>query len=313
MPRKPRIHYPGALYHVMLRGNAGEPVFFDESDRCRFYLLLQEGVERFGFRVHAFCCMTNHIHLALQVGEIPLSRIMQNLSLRYTAWFNRRQERSGHLFQGRYKALLIDGESYLLELVRYLHLNPVRAAVVSLPEDYPWSSHRGYLGREVLPWLTTDWSLSLFATQVSKARREYSRYVQEGLLDGHREEFQRGTCEGRILGDDRFAEEALSRAKERKRHPPRLHDVIESVCRYYELTPDALRAPGKGRPGSEGRAWAAWLVRETPHLTLTGLGEYLGRDVATLSQAARRLEVCLDSDPAAATQGEELKALLKKV
>jgi putative transposase len=313
MPRKPRIHYPGALYHVMMRGNAGAPVFFDEADRCRFYLLVQEGTERFGFRVHAFCCMANHIHLALQVGEIPLSRIMQNLSLRYTAWINRRQGRSGHLFQGRYKALLIDGENYLLELVRYIHLNPVRAGVVDLPEDYPWSGHRGYLGREVLPWLTTDWSLSLFAPQVTKARQEYYRYIRDGLQGGHRQEFQSGNCEGRILGDDRFAEEALYMAREREHRPPQLHNVIEAVCRHYELTPEALRAPGKARPASEGRAWAAWLVRGMQHLTLAGLGEYLGRDVAALSQAARRLEVSLNSDPEVAKRGEVLTTLLEKV
>jgi putative transposase len=100
MARKPRIAYPGALYHVILRGNDGQTIFFDDKDRTRFYLLLQEGIERFGHRVHGFCLMTNHVHLAIQMGEIPLSRILQNLSFRYTRWVNWRQKRSGHLFQG---------------------------------------------------------------------------------------------------------------------------------------------------------------------------------------------------------------------
>ena len=101
MPRKSRIHYPGALYHVMLRGNGGADVFTEDEHRHRFFLLVREGIERFGFRVHTFCLMSKHIHLALQVGEIPLSRIMQNLTFRYTQWFNWRTHKKGHLFQGR--------------------------------------------------------------------------------------------------------------------------------------------------------------------------------------------------------------------
>ena len=116
MARKPRVHYPTALYHVIMRGNARQDIFFDYEDRIRFYLLLQEGTEKYGHRIHAFCLMTNHVHLAIQVGDVSLSRIMQNLTFRYTKWINWRQNRSGHLFQGRYKAVLIDADSYLLEL-----------------------------------------------------------------------------------------------------------------------------------------------------------------------------------------------------
>ena len=160
MPRKPRLHYPGALYHVILRGNARQDIFFEDQDRYRLYLLLQEGVERFGHRILAFCLMTNHIHLAIQVGNVPLSRILQNLSFRYTRWVNWRQDRVGHLFQGRYKAFVVDAEPYLLELVAYLHLNPVRVGMASDAADYPWSSHRAYLGRELLPWLDSDFVLA---------------------------------------------------------------------------------------------------------------------------------------------------------
>lgn len=140
MARKPRIHYPGAFYHVMLRGNDGQVIFFDDSDRCRFYLLIQEGISRFRYRVHAFCCMGNHIHLTIQVSEIPLSRIIQNLSFRYTRWINRKYGRIGHLFQGRYKAILVDADIYLAQLVRYIHLNPVRGRLVMNPEDFSWSA-----------------------------------------------------------------------------------------------------------------------------------------------------------------------------
>ncbi|MFH1185948.1 MAG: transposase [Chloroflexota bacterium] len=145
MARKPRIHYAGALHHVILRGNAGDDVFSDDVDRTKFCLLVQEGIERFEHRVHAFCLMGTHVHVALQVRERPLSRIMQNLTFRYTQWYNRRHARIGHLFHGRYKANLVDVDTYLVSLVRYIHLNPVRAGMVERPEDYRWSSHRFYV------------------------------------------------------------------------------------------------------------------------------------------------------------------------
>lgn len=155
----------------MLRGNGGQPIFFDDEDRCRFCLLLQEGTERFGYRVHGFCLMGNHVHLALQVAERPLAQPMQNLSFRYTRWINRRQRRIGHLFQGRYRALLVEQDSYLLELVRYIHLNPVRANLVTDPAEYRWSGHRAYLDEDRLPWLTTEWVLSQFGQNPRAAIR----------------------------------------------------------------------------------------------------------------------------------------------
>ena len=130
MARKPRIHLPGGVYHVMLRGNGGQAISSGDEDYAYLYRLFDEGTQRFGYRVHAFCCMPNHLHLAVQVGEIPLSRALQNVAFRYTRWINRRTQRIGHLFQGRYKALLVEKDAYLVELSRYIHLNPVRVGEV---------------------------------------------------------------------------------------------------------------------------------------------------------------------------------------
>jgi len=143
--------------HAPRKRRAGDLFLKCQEDRFRFYLLVQEGIERYGHKVHAFCLMTTHVHLAIQVGEIGLPRIIQNLAFRYTRWGNWRQSRTGHLFQGRYKAVLVDADTYLLELTRYIHLNPVRSGIVRIPEDYPWSGHRAYLGLETIPWLTTEW------------------------------------------------------------------------------------------------------------------------------------------------------------
>ena len=289
MARKPRIHLPGGLYHVIFRGNGGQPVFLVDDDRFRFYLLLQEGTIRFGYRVHAFCLMTNHIHLAIQVGDIPLSRGMQNLSFRYTRWINWREKKTGHLFQGRYKAVLVDGDRYLLELIRYIHLNPVRAGMVEAPEEYPWSGHRAYLGKEVLPWLTTDWMLGQFGKSAAKARDRYISFMRDGLGEEHRPEFHgKGGEDSRLLGDDSFVDKCLSDSDD---IPLRLtaREIVEKVCRVYDLEEAELKTQSQSRNISEARAVAAWLARELGCATLSEVAKLVNRDVGSISSAVRRL------------------------
>lgn len=130
----------------MLRGNDGQPIFFSEADKSRMCLLLQQGVERFGHSIEAFCFMSNHIHLAVRVSENSISRIIHHLAFRFTRYINRHYKRVGHLFQGRFKSVLVDDDDYLKELIRYIHLNPVRAGGVADPQYYVWSSHRAYMG-----------------------------------------------------------------------------------------------------------------------------------------------------------------------
>lgn len=289
MPRKPRIFYPGAVYHVILRGNAGQDIFFEDKARKYFYRLLQEGRERFEHRIHAFCLMANHVHLVIQVGDIPLSRIIQNLSQRYTSSVNRRQKRTGHVFQGRYKAILIDAETYLLELVRYIHLNPVRAGIVERVEDYSWTSLQAYLGKEKLSWLNTDWVLAHFGTGRRAAQKRFEEFIQEGMDEGRREEFHKGTKEGRILGDDAFAEEVLTLKGEKGGARVTIDEILVRVCDQYGIPPQDVIAAGKQHGPSEARAMMSWLVREAPHLSLSELSRRLDREISSLSVAIRRL------------------------
>ncbi len=289
MARKPRIHVVGGLYHVMLRGNGGEAIFFNDDDRYHFYLLVQEGIERFGHHIHGFCCMTNHVHLAIQMGDIPLSKIMQNLSFRYTRWINQREKRVGHLFQGRYKAILVDGDSYLLELVRYLHLNPVRAGMVSDPIEYPWSGHRAYLGEMQQPWLTTDWVLSQFSRQRAAARRRYAKFIQEGMGEGYREEFHRGGEDSRVLGEERFIHRML-KTESKLGKPPSVKKVVGEVCRKYGITERDLASPSRQRRLAQARGVTAWLVVQNKSGTLTELAKRFNRDLSALSLAARKIE-----------------------
>jgi REP element-mobilizing transposase RayT len=311
MARKPRIHLPGGLYHVILRGNGGQPVFLSDADRYRFYLLLHEVTCRFGYRMHAFCLMTTHIHLALQVGDIPLSRGMQNLSFRYTRWINWREKRTGHLFQGRYKAILVDGDSYLLELARYIHLNPVRAGMVKDPEDYPWSGHRAYLGDEFLPWLTTDWMLGQFGKSVAKARAGYRAFVLDGLGEEHRPEFHGGGEDPRVLGDDNFVDQCLSDSGGMRLRLT-AKEIADRVCLAYNIDEGTLKTQSQQRVFSEARAVVGWLARELGCVTLSEVGKHVNRDVGSISSSVRRLSERMQEAPELAERVRSLKAALEK-
>jgi len=274
---------------VIIRGNAGQTIFFCDDDWHHLYLLLQEGIARYGYRVHAFCCMSNHIHFVIQIGKVPLSKVMQNIAFRYTRWINRRAGRMGHLFQGRYKALLVDADSYLLELTRYIHLNPVRAGMVRDPAEYRWSSHRAYLGTETIPWLTTDWVLSQFGMQLSVSRRGYKEFVSEGVGEGHREDFYQGREDPRVLGDDQFVEDVLGRSAEKSASRPSLDKLVKTVCEAYGVTDRQLCDLSRNRKAAEVRSVIGHLAMQTECAALTEVARRFGRDVATLSKGVRRL------------------------
>lgn len=289
MARKPRLHVPGGLYHVLLRGNGGQDIACDESDHHHLYFLLQSGVERYGHRIHGFCCMTNHIHLAIQVAENPLSEIMQNLSFRYTRWINKKASRTGHLFQGRYKAILVDTDSYLLELIRYIHLNPVRAGITNDPVDYAWSSHRCYLGMETLPWLETDFVLSQFAKRLNTCRKRYTDFVQSGKAEGHREEFHRGGEDRRVLGDNSFVE-SVTGTPIQPLPKVMLDDIVAHISSVYGVSEGELRHPGRNRRIAEARAVVGWLARRLGVASIKEVALYFQREASTLSRRIGKID-----------------------
>ena len=275
---------------MMLRGNGGQDIFFSKEDRYHLYLLLEEGISRFDYRIHGFCLMSNHMHFALQVGRVPLSKILQNLSFRYTRWVNRKEKRIGHLFQGRYQALLVDADQYLLQLIRYIHLNPVRAKIVKRPEAYPWSGHRGYLGKQSLLWLSTEWVLVRFGKRKSEAVKKYREFVREGIQEAHREEFHGGKQDVRVLGDDKFVEKALGEEVTVKSKRITLKEIVLKVCREYGIKERELQKISRNRKGAEGRSVIGYLCIQTGSATLTEVGKMFKRDVATISKGVRRVE-----------------------
>lgn len=183
MVRPLRLEFPGALYHVTSRGDRREDIYEDNDDRERFLEILGAVVTGYNWLCHAYCQMNNHYHLIIETPDGNLSKGMRQLNGVFTQASNRRHQRSGHLFQGRYKAILVDKESYLLELSRYVVLNPVRArGIVHRIEEWPWSSYPAMTGMAIPPeWLTTDWLLSQFGKQRIRAMEKYRQFVIEGI------------------------------------------------------------------------------------------------------------------------------------
>lgn len=181
MARPLRIEFSGAVYHVTSRGNARQDIVRDDRDRTQFLTLLAHVIDRYGWRCHAYCLMDNHYHLLLETPQPNLSLGMRQLNGRYTQAYNRRHERVGHLLQGRFMAILVEKEAHLLELCRYVVLNPVRAKRVTHPRQWAWSSYRATAGETRAPaWLTTDWILDQFGARVGPAQARYRAFVAEG-------------------------------------------------------------------------------------------------------------------------------------
>jgi putative transposase len=182
MARPLRLEFPDALYHITARGNAQQSIFVDDTDRLQFLRLLGREIQQQRWRCYVYCLMGNHYHLVLETPEPNLSRGLRRLHGTYTQWFNRRHQRVGHLLQGRFKSILVEKESYLLELCRYVVLNPVRAGMVLAVEDWVWSSYRGTAGMQAAPdWLDVSTILALFDPVTTTAHTRYRGFVSEGI------------------------------------------------------------------------------------------------------------------------------------
>ena len=280
MARPLRIEYEGAVYHVTSRGNAGTKIFLDDTNRRRFIETLATVIVRFGWICHAYCLMTNHYHLLIETPQPNLSRGMQHLNGVYTQWFNRRHSRAGHLVQGRFKSIVVEKESYLLELARYIVLNPVRAKVARSARDWPWSSYRATAGLADSPrFLTTDWLLAQFSENRAAAIRAYRDFVRRGKGI----EVWEGLTAGMLLGSDAFVRSLK----------PLLTDVVENseIRREERLafrpTLEELFAGVADKTSRNEQIHAA--VRRHQY-KLKEVGDYLGLCYSTISVIARSID-----------------------
>jgi len=205
MARPLRLEFPGALYHVTSRGDGREDIYVDDADREQWLEVLGEVCERFNWKVQAYCQMTNHYHVLVETPDGNLSRGMRQLNGVYTQRFNRAHAHAGHVFQGRYKAVIIQKDAYLMELARYIVLNPVRARMVRSAREWPWSSYRATAGQEPCPgWLSRDWLLGAFGTKLSVAENAYRAFVSQGKGQLSPWEHLKNQV---YLGSDRFVEQ----------------------------------------------------------------------------------------------------------
>ena len=210
MSRPLRLEIAGGLYHVTSRGDRRENIYHDDTDRLAWLAILAQVCERYNWRIHAWCQMSNHYHLIIETVECNLSAGMRQLNGVYTQDTNRRHHLSGHVFQGRYKAILVERDSYLLELSRYVVLNPVRAAMVKHTRQWKWSSYQAMIGNEPPPppWLHTDWLLSQFGSQRARQIERYTEFVQQGIRSPDVWQQLKGQV---FLGGDEFVDAMTKR------------------------------------------------------------------------------------------------------
>jgi len=308
MARKPRIHYPGAIYHVMLRGNAKQAIFNNGEEYRYFEDILAQGLEQYSLMLHAYCWMKNHVHMALQVNDIPLSKLMQNLSQRYTHWVNKRYDRVGHLFQGRYKAILVDKDAYLLALIRYIHFNPVRANMVTDPIDYPLSSHAAYTGHVQPPfWLTVDWGLGQFGKTESAARAAYLHFMGQTTGEELLEQLRHGNKEGRILGNENFIKDVLTQNSETVLGEVTIKQLVDVVAHVYQVSSLEMTSASRSRHVVEARAMTALIGMDDCDYSLSNFAQYFNRDMPSMSKRVKAIRARLAKNQSMQEKMEHIK------
>ena len=286
MARKPRIEFEGAFYHVIARGNQRQRIFRDDGDHERYLSITADYKHRFKFLLYAYVLMPNHVHLLVETKETPLSKILQGLNQRYTQYFNRKYDKVGHLFQGRYKGILCDRDEYLLSLLKYIHLNPVRARLAQDPGAYPWSSHTLYISKtDTTELVDTDRVLLMFSDEKGRARRLYQAFVAESNAVTKDDVYR--TIDQRILGDERFAEEVkekynlqLTTTKRSKEYT--LGEIARAIERAYMIKLAAMTEKGRETEARIGRRIFSLLAKQYGYRGKE-IAEYLKRDPSVIT------------------------------
>jgi putative transposase len=322
MPRQARLDVPGALHHIMVRGIDKTNIFRDDQDRGLFLERLCLNVGEGQNTVYAWVLMTNHVHILFKSGKDGISSVMRKQLTWYAQYFNRRHKRTGHLFENRYKSILCDEDNYLLALVRYIHLNPVRADIVKTIEEldrYPWSGHRTIIGKAKQPWMDIDSVLTQFGDTRRKTINEYRRFIREGAGQGQIKELtggglvrsrggwsqvmalrrrgQKEDFDQRILGAGEFVNHILQEAEERHlrqlkhaRIGKNITKIIEEECKLRGINPLELRGGGKRRVVSGTRAAIAVRGREELGLSAADIARHVGVSTSAITKAIERME-----------------------
>ena len=320
MARPLRIEYPDAWYHVMNRGRKGEAVFKDKKDCLSFIELLREATETWNLRVSAYCLMANHYHLLLQTPEGNLSRCMRHLNGVYTQHFNRAHRADGPLFPGRYKSILLDADSYLLQVVRYVHRNSIRAGITDRLEGYRWSSYRGYLSKaQQWSWLHKDYLLSMLS---EKRATRLTRFREFMAMDDEQDltKIYEGKKWPSILGTERFITAIRERffsgkgddeVPQWRELAPDYQRIKRAVCEFYDIGQAQLLHSRRG-VFNEPRNVAIYLTRRLRGDSLKGIGrEFHITKYSSVSSVIERMEALISTDRGLKEKIEELAELSK--
>jgi hypothetical protein len=227
--------------------------------------------------------MKNHIHLLIQIGEIPLSKVMHHLASRYSQKVNRKYNIAGHLFQGRYKAIIIQDGIYFLRLIRYIHRNPIRARIVQNPGDYPWSSHNVYVNRNSISWVTKDFCLSKFGKTRGEAVKAYASYVSECELEEELNELRGDFKDGQILGDDEFLNYIRNQKLPEVKYSLSIESIIDVICEEFKIEKELLASKNRSKRISLARAVICKIAIDNGVISMTDLGNLFNRDRSTIN------------------------------
>jgi len=276
MARPLRLEFPGALYHVTSRGNDREPIYVDDKDRNTFLLALDDVCRRYNWIIHAYCLMGNHYHLLVETPDGNLSIGMRQLNGVFTQRYNRRHRHAGHIFQGRYKSILVQKESYLLELGRYIVLNPVRAGMVKDVSDWKWSSYRIMTGQAESPeWMHVSWLLSQFGNTKKEAYTAYARFVQDGT---GRSSPLKDVQEQAFLGDNDF----LLELQEVRNQTRSLDEIPKVERRQVQMSLEQFRDEYPDRDKAMAAAYLSMAY------TMKEIGAFFGVHYMTVSRAVKK-------------------------
>ncbi len=300
MSRPLRIQYPDAWYHVMNRGRRGEDVFTGKKDYNAFINLLKELVEDYNVKIAAYCLLSNHYHLLVQTPTANISRAMRHLNGVYTQRFNKINHCDGQLFRGRFKSILVDADSYLIELLRYIHRNPLESGMVDNINKYTWSSHKAYLsGSKKWDWLHKKYILSLFSRNGGESIRRYKQFVSKGTLEEINQILARKKLPT-VIGSNSFVEKIKELFFTDKKHEevpesrylaPDIDKIIEEVCKFYNVNKDVLFSSRRGL-FNEPRNVAIYLIRRLRGGTLKEAGKIFGIEKnSTVSSVVERLKL----------------------
>jgi putative transposase len=278
MPRTARLDIPDLLQHVIVRGIERRDIFMDDDDRRDFVQRFQFLLEQTGVDCLAWSLMSNHFHLLLRPRLTTLAKFMRRLLTGYAVSFNLRHKRAGHLFQNRYKSLVCDGDSYLLELVRYIHLNPLRVGIVpdlGGLDRFPWSGHSVMMGKSILPGQNTEKVLRYFGTRVAVARRRYRSFVEDGVTMGTREDLVGSRSpspkepggDSRILGDTDFIEHLREHDALEMRIPAQepIQEIINRVAEQFSVSPQAIFSKSRQARVLDARSTVCHAAIEAGH------------------------------------------------